>query len=125
MPKLTSSIESLPEEAQAQIISWLEVEPRHKVVERIAKPAPEGFGIQTHATTLSRFFTRYMAKERQADLDLAKALAPNAAGDPIDAATHSLISDWAFQIATKPKRNVDAFKALSRWLLKSRENEQR
>ena len=125
MPNQHSAIESLPPEAQEQIIAWLEVESRRKVLERIAKPPPEGFGLKTHLTTLNRFYTHHFAHERQADRELAKLLAPDALGDPIDAATRSLLSDFAFQIATRPKRNIEAFKALSRWVLKRRENEQR
>jgi hypothetical protein len=124
MPKPISTIDSLPPEAQAQIIAWLELESRSKVAERIAKPPPEGFGIRTHATTLARFFTRHQLKERQADLELAKSVAPNST-DPVDAATQSLLRDWAFNMATNPERDVEDFKALSRWLLRRTEKEQR
>jgi hypothetical protein len=124
MPNQRSNIESLPAEAQEQIIAWLEVESRRKVLERIAKPDPEGFGLKTHLTTLNRFYARHLAKERQANRELAKLLAPGAAGDPTDAAVSSLISDFAFQIATKPRRKIEAFKALSYWMLRRSELEQ-
>ena len=125
MAKPVSNLESLPAEAQAQIIAWLDVEPRRRIVERIAKPAPEGFGIRTHVTTLARFYTRHLANERLADLELAKSLAPDADGDPIHAATQNLTRDWAFQIATKPRRNLESFRSLSRWLLQLRQTQQR
>ena len=125
MPNQRSAIESLPPEAQDQIISWLEVESRRKVLARIALQPPEGFGLKTHLTTLSRFFARYLALNRQDNQQLAAIFAPESSKNPFQDAADALASDWAFQIATKPRRNLGAFKALSRWLLKQRELEQR
>jgi hypothetical protein len=125
MPNQPSNIESLPVEAQDQIIAWLEVESRRKVLERIAKPSPEGFGLKTHLTTLNRFYARHLARERAANGALAKLLAPpDAPGNPVNAAVNSLVSDFAFQIATKPKRKIDSFKALSYWVLRRGELDQ-
>jgi hypothetical protein len=125
MAKPISTLESLPAEAQAQIISWLEVDSRRTVLKRIAQDPPEGLGLKTHLTTLTRFYNRHVMKERAADLELARSLAPDGATDPIDGATQTLTREWAFQIATKPKRDLKAFRALSRWILEQRANDQR
>lgn len=127
MAKPISALDTLPDDAQAQIIAWLQAESRSKVIERIALPPPNGFGIKTHATTLARFYARYMADDRRDEIELAKLLAPKAAAsdDPVPAATKTIAAGWAFQIATKPRRNLSSFKALSRWVLKHRELEQR
>jgi hypothetical protein len=74
---------------------------------------------------LRRFYARHRAETRPVDLDLAKLLAPQNSKDPFEGATESLVTDWAFQLATNPRRNVSAFKALSRWILKQKEQQQR
>ena len=125
MSNSPSAIESLPAEARDQIISWLETQSRRKVLERIALPPPDGFGLKTHLTTLNRFYARHVAAERPADLELAKLLAPGPSSDPVEAAAKSLISDFAFHLATNPKRKLDSFKTLSYWLLRRQELEQR
>jgi hypothetical protein len=55
MPKQSSILDSLSPEAQEKIIGWLEIDSARLVAERISQPAPEGFGLHTHVTTLRRF----------------------------------------------------------------------
>lgn len=125
MPKQTSIVDQLPEEAREQIIGWLEVDSTKVVAERISQPPPVGFGVKTHVTTLRRFYARHRAETRPSDVDLAMLMAPGSNEDPVAPATATLVSDWAFQIATNPRRNLGAFKAISRWILKQREQAQR
>jgi hypothetical protein len=58
-------------------------------------------------------------------LEIANLFAQSPDAAPIRHATDSLLSQWAFQIATNPQRTNGAFKALSRWALKHREQAQR
>src|SRR5436190_7008680 len=57
--KNSSPLAGLTETQQATLYGWLERMPPDQVLERLAKPAPEGFGIETHRNTLRRFYTRY------------------------------------------------------------------
>ena len=125
MPKLISVVEQLPEAAQQQVLAWLEVHSPARVVEMMAKPEPEGFGVHTHATTLRRFNARRQAASRPEEIDIARLFPDADPGDPIEKATSTILKDWAFQIATHPQRTNGGFKALSRWVLKLREHKQR
>ena len=118
MPGPKSLIDELPEEAQLKIVSWLECYSTRRVVEMIAEPAPEGFGIQTHITTLRRFYARHSTDSHLDEMEIAKALVGAQASDPIGTATETSLKHWAFQIATQPQRTSSAFKALSRWFHK-------
>ena len=40
---------------QEQLFDWAELLPNKTVLERVALPAPEGFGLKMHLTTLRRF----------------------------------------------------------------------
>jgi hypothetical protein len=125
MPKARSVLEDLSETQQEQLIHWLECHPTRTVVEMVAKPPPDGFGLQTHVTTLRRFYARYQASLSAEELELAKLIGSASGGAPIQNATDALLSEWAFQIATNPQRTNGAFKALCRWALKNREQAQR
>jgi hypothetical protein len=118
MPRPKSLIDQLPEEAQLKIISWLECYSTRRVVEMIAEPDPKGFGLQTHITTLRRFYARHAAASQADEMEMAKALAGSEVSDPMGTATDESLKQWAFQIATQPQRTTSAFKALSRWFHK-------
>jgi hypothetical protein len=134
-----SILEKLSAEDRERLLGWLELHPTRKVVELVAQQPPDGFGLNTHETTLRRFAARHRAQDRTEDLDLARlfalgsAAASAASGGAslpdspqiMDSATQSLVSDWAFEIASSPRRKLNAFKSLSRWVLKHRELEQR
>src|SRR5687767_8710407 len=125
MPRPKSVIEELPEDAQSKIISWLECYSARRVVEMISQPTPAGFGIQTHITTLRRFYARHATADQPDEIAMAKALVGAEVNDPIGNATETLLKQWAFQIATQPQRTSSAFKALSRWSLKTQEQQHR
>src|SRR5688500_7481031 len=57
-----NSLDSLTETQRDQLYDLLLDLPTKEVVERIAQPAPEGFGIKTHITTLRRFKDRRWAE---------------------------------------------------------------
>jgi hypothetical protein len=125
MPRPISVVEELPEAAKLQVLAWLERYPPATVVEMMARPEPDGFGVQTHVTTLRRFNARRLAAGRPDEIDVARLFLSENPEDPIENATHIVLKDWAFQIATHPQRTSGGFKALSRWLLKLREHKQR
>ena len=125
MPKPKSVIEELPEDAQSKIIAWLECYPARRVVEMIAEAPPNGFGLQTHITSLRRFYARHATASQPDEMEMAKALVGSEVSDPMGNATETLLKQWAFQIATQPQRTGSAFKALSRWSLKNQEQRHR
>jgi hypothetical protein len=125
MPKLTSVVDQLPEAAKEQILSWLECHPTRLVVEMIARPAPDGFGVNTHVTTLRRFYARHQASSSDGELEIAKLFDSVGSSPSIENATENLLREWAFQIATNPQKTNSAFKTLARWRLKLREQQQR
>lgn len=124
MPKSTSAVDQLPEAAREQILSWLECHPTREVVQMIAQPPPDGFGLNTHITTLRRFYARHQASSRPAEEEIARLFESN--GPPaLENATENLLGEWAFLIATNPQKTNGGFKSLARWLLKKREQDQR
>jgi hypothetical protein len=124
MPRPKSVIEELPEDAQSKIISWLECYSARRVVEMIAEPAPAGFGLRTHITTLRRFYARHATASQPDEMEMAKAFVGLEVSE-MGNATETLLKQWAFQIASQPQRTGSAFKALSRWSLQSREQQYR
>ena len=59
----TGILDTLAEGQQLQLLSWLEMFPIAEVVQKVAAPPPEGFGIKTYITSLRRFQAR-MNKRR-------------------------------------------------------------
>ena len=53
----------LTEEQRAQLHDWILVLGYAKTKERIALPEPEGFAINTHFSSLHRFYLRYAAEQ--------------------------------------------------------------
>jgi hypothetical protein len=125
MPRLTSSIDELNTADKEQILAWLEAYPTRTVVEMIAKTPPDGFGVRTHVTTLRRFFARHEAEAEANELEIAKLFESNGASTPLESATEALLRKWAFKIATNPHRSTGAFKALSSWLHRTKEQKHR
>lgn len=125
MPRPISVVDELPEAAKLQVLAWLERYSPATVVEMMAQPEPDGFGIQTHVTTLRRFNARRQAASRVEEIDVARLFLSEDPGDPIEKATNIILKDWAFQIATHPQRTNGGFKSLSRWVFKLREHKQR
>jgi hypothetical protein len=125
VPKLASAIDHLPISDHEQILGWLESYPTYVVVEKIAKAPPEGYGIRTHITTLRRFYARNQAASATSELEIAKLFDSNDPMTQLEVATENLLRNWAFQIATDPQRTTGAFKALSCWLQRAKEQQQR
>jgi hypothetical protein len=63
-----AALSKLTEEQQADLFDWLTIDTYDVVLKRIAKPAPDGFGIKTHINSLYRFYEQRQAAIRAADL---------------------------------------------------------
>ena len=70
-----STLDTLTAEQLDQLYDWLLERPASKVVEKVALPAPEGFGLQTHITTLQRFKRNRYAELAADQLEAARAIA--------------------------------------------------
>ena len=57
-----TTLDSLTDDQRATVYDWLLDFPTKEVVEKVAQPAPEGFGVKTHVTTLRRFKDRRWAE---------------------------------------------------------------
>jgi hypothetical protein len=62
-------LDSLSTAQQEQLVDWLELHPIKTVLEFVAAPPPEGFGIKTHITSMRRFQLRAQAHNQR---DLAE-----------------------------------------------------
>jgi hypothetical protein len=123
----SSPLSDLSQEDQAKLISWLERNTPAKVVEMVAAPRPEGFGINTHITTLRRFFARYTHHYRKEDYELAKELSstPPSEEANLRKATIATLEKMAFDMAITPKGKLNQFKALAKWCMKLSDQEQK
>jgi hypothetical protein len=99
-----SSLDTLTTQQLDQLYDWLLEMPASKVVEKIAQPAPEGFGIKTHITTLHRFKNRRWAELAADQLEAAKtiAIANTAADATLDTAIASTLKRQLFERASAP-----------------------
>ena len=122
-----SPLASLSEQDQAKLVSWLDLHRTEDVIAMVAAPPPEGFGIETHITTLRRFYVRYQNQHRKEDSDLAAEIVTSM--EPyrrqFHQATLTTIEKIAFDLATSPKPRITQFKALSRWLTKMADQDQK
>jgi hypothetical protein len=71
MPGPTGILDHLPTEKQEQLIDWIESLTAKEVLEKVAAPEPEGFGIKTHATSLQRFYERWQRHQHSSDNESA------------------------------------------------------
>jgi len=121
--KENSALAGLTETQQATLFRWLELMPPDQVLERIAKPPPEGFGIETHRNTLRRFHIKYESALHDDGELAAEILAqPQTV---LAGATTARVEKLAFRLATSPGEKLSQFKALARWVLKLKEHGQK
>ena len=119
-----SPLANLSTEQQEQLLAWLELHPMREVLEKVAAPAPDGFGIKTHPTTLRRFFARHRATVPEENSELANDLLKSIeTSSKFDSATAHSVRHIAFELSNSPGINSKLFKALSRWVLKMRDQE--
>jgi hypothetical protein len=117
-----SVLDQLSPEQQDQLFSWLEIHSPSEVAEMVRRPPPEGFGITTYPTSLRRFSARRKLTNRKEELHLAlEAVLTADSESSLDQATASAIRHLAFELSTQPQTDVRVFKAISRWVMKLRD----
>ena len=89
MPGPTGVLDRLTSEQQDQLLHWLDIYPDKLVLEKVAAPPPDGFGLATHITSLRRFQAR---KERDASLEILE-IARAAAAESASTKNSSLPPD--------------------------------
>ena len=120
-----SPLADLSTEQQEQLLAWLELHPMREVLEKVAAPAPDGFGIKTYPTTLRRFVARHRATTSNENSELATELLKSLERSTnIDSATSHSVRQIAFELSNSPGISAKQFKTLSRWVLKVRDQEQ-
>ena len=118
-------LDTLSPADQEKLMFWLETEPYRTVLERIAAPRPEGFGLHTHLTTLCRYYARHQKTEEPEITEIVGDLAATELNPTdLDRVTAASVRRSALQLAASPQLDPKKFKALANWVLKLREQEQ-
>ena len=95
-----------------------------EVLEKVAAPAPDGFGIKTYPTTLRRFFARHRVTVPDENSELANHLLKTVeTSSNVDSATAHSVRHIAFELSNSPGITAKQFKTLSRWVLRMRDQE--
>jgi hypothetical protein len=115
-----NTLATLSSEQLDQLYDWLLEMPVPKVVEKIAQPAPYGFGVQTYITTLQRFKQRRYAELAADQLEAAKIAADtsnNAENDAIlDTAIATTLKRQLFARASAPDATNEDLALLARYV---------
>jgi hypothetical protein len=112
---------------QEELFDWLELHPAKTVLEMVAAPPPEGFGIKTHLTSLRRFHARARTCFHREITAAPLELLPEPGSDPIalDKLTATALRQFAVEMATVQERDTARFGTVSRWVLRLQQNAQR
>jgi hypothetical protein len=117
-PHCNNALLQLSDDQQAQIRDWLETLRYTETVQKLAEPAPDGFGLKTHRSTLHRFYRRYSRTIRRENLNDALELrSDDASSMPLLEGSADAVRHLAFQLSTSPEAPA-SFKEVSRWLSK-------
>lgn len=117
MPGRTGVLDQLNPEQRALLLSWLDLYPTREVLERVATPPPEGFGIQTHITSLRRFY-EYAQRDLEAEVKEAALQSSNCELSlMLERATSALLLRRAFSLAGSPQGNGQDFEKAGKCLL--------
>ncbi|HYE33511.1 MAG TPA: hypothetical protein VEH27_18970 [Methylomirabilota bacterium] len=116
------ALSALTPDQQEQLYDWLESYPLRRVLEMVAAPCPEGFGLKTHLTTLRRFHVRARARfQNQLAEDLPEIGAPAPGTDQLLLAS---LQRAAAELSTD-QLTASRFTAAAKWMLRLKEIEQR
>ena len=120
-------LDSLSPEQREQLMDWLELHPVQKVLELVAAPPPDGFGIKTHITSLRRFHHQAQAANQKDLADGHCELLAELGSDPhsLNQLTDAALRQFAVELATVNNRNPAHFATVSRWVLRLQQNAQR
>ena len=112
-----TTLDQLTNEQLDQLYDWLLDMPTKQVVEKVALPAPEGFGIKTHVTTLRRFKDRRWAELAADRIQTATQLAGITTNqhDTLDTGIQVAIKHHMFERASASNITNDQLTLVSRW----------
>jgi hypothetical protein len=112
---------------QEQLFDWLELYSPKIVLEMVAAPPPDGFGLKTHLTSLRRFHERARTCFHRDLTTSSLQLLPGQASDPntLDQLTTVALRQFAVEMASVQERNPARFATVSRWVLRLQQNAQR
>jgi len=112
---------------QEQLFDWLELNSARTVLEMVAAPAPEGFGLKMHLTTLRRFLraarTRFHKDLTATSVELIQSV--QSIPNPLDQEAVAGLREFAVELATVQQRDPLHFATVSRWVLRLEQNAQR
>ena len=124
MPGPVGILDQLTPEQQSQLIGWLELYPAKIVAEKVAAPPPDGFGIQTHLTSLRRFYARKQRAAAIEILELARAQAAESnTAHEFGAASARMLAEKAFEFINAPEFRPKHFASIAKWLARLRDQE--
>jgi hypothetical protein len=123
-----STLNNLPLEDQRRILHWLTGHSYRVVLEKIAAPRPEGFGLKIQYTSLRRFWHRHASAEDDADRAHKKNLNilasnPEPGSNPYPALTLEALERYCFRMAMNPHYNADHLLKFSKVIIRMREQE--
>ena len=110
-------LETLSPEQSDQLLTWIEIHPIQTVLERVAAPPPDGFGMKTHVTSLRRFYRR--AQSRLIEEEAREAGPSPVATQDAAAIEHAAVGAMtfhAFQAASCPALSRKDMLGAARWL---------
>src|SRR5688572_886511 len=124
-PRSDSRLFKLSPQQQAQLYDWIHKLGYGKAKALVALPPPDGFGIRTHLNSLCRFVARYteMQKEREF-FDILRCASGELHPQTLRAA-ETMAHQMAFEIATSPQMDLEKFRAVSRWVLAVKSDQQK
>ena len=112
-----STLDTLTDEQKDQLYDWLKQMPVLQVALKLAQPAPEGFGIKTHNTTLQRYKERRWAEEAADQMEAAKNVCASSADHAIlDTAIASTLKRHLFARASAPDAKTADLALLARFV---------
>lgn len=117
MPKI-GVLQNLSEEQKEQLLTWIATIPKKgDIIDKIAAPPPEGFGIKTYITSLQRFIQRERIREFQEQLSIARA--ENLNDDDlalIRRAAMVAVTRFVHEVITAPTLHPAHVKIALKWL---------
>jgi hypothetical protein len=117
MPGPTGILDGLNNDQQDQLLTWLELYPIKEVLEMVAAPPPEGFGIKTHITSLRRFQQQAQLNGKEDDLRMARRA--QLTGEELDImrrAASSALVQQAFHFTSSKTNDSKNIAAAAKWL---------
>jgi hypothetical protein len=124
-PRSDSRLFKLSDAQQAQLYDWIHERGYVKAKELAALPPPDGFGIKTHLNSLCRFVARYSESLKEREFfDILRCASGELHPQTLRAA-ETMAHQMAFAIATSPQQDLDKFRAVSRWVLNIKAQQQK